>query len=99
MKTGRKDDYVVCPFCGECIPSTVKACPACGSDEKTGWSEDTYLDGVDLPVDDDYKDLVLKEFGGETVSHGSWQKRTWITVAAIGLLALAGLGMLLNLLR
>ncbi len=27
-----------------------KACPDCGSDEKTGWSEDTMYDGLDLPA-------------------------------------------------
>lgn len=25
------------------------ACPECGSDERTGWSENTLYDGLDLP--------------------------------------------------
>ena len=25
------------------------ACPECGSDEQTGWSENTLYDGLDLP--------------------------------------------------
>ena len=29
----------VCPFCGEMIDDKAKACPACGSDEHTGWSQ------------------------------------------------------------
>ena len=29
------------------------ACPECGSDEHTGWSEDTYVDGIDLPEEAD----------------------------------------------
>ncbi|MBK8801777.1 MAG: zinc ribbon domain-containing protein [Fibrobacteres bacterium] len=43
----------VCPNCGEELPGGSKFCPECGSDEKTGWSEDTYLDGVSLPYDQD----------------------------------------------
>ncbi len=26
------------------------SCPECGSDEKTGWSEDTMYDDLDLPA-------------------------------------------------
>jgi hypothetical protein len=32
------------------VPIKAKSCPDCGSDEKTGWSEDTIYDGLDLPV-------------------------------------------------
>lgn len=39
----------VCPHCGADLPERAKFCPECGSDENTGWSEDTYLDGVSLP--------------------------------------------------
>lgn len=44
----REDDFV-CPNCGAELPGSAKFCPECGSDDKTGWSEDTYLDGVSLP--------------------------------------------------
>jgi len=43
----------VCPNCGADVPGGAKSCPECGSDENTGWSEDTYLDGVSLPYEDD----------------------------------------------
>ncbi|MEM8875606.1 MAG: zinc-ribbon domain-containing protein [Planctomycetota bacterium] len=42
-----------CPHCGEEVPANAAACPACGSDEQTGWSEDTIYDGLDLPALDD----------------------------------------------
>lgn len=42
------DDFV-CPHCGAELRAGAKFCPECGSDENTGWSEDTYLDGVSLP--------------------------------------------------
>jgi len=45
------DDFV-CPHCGAELPARAKFCPECGSDDQTGWSEDTYLDGVSLPEED-----------------------------------------------
>ena len=38
-----------CPACGEHVPAGARACPACGADARTGWSEDTLYDGLDLP--------------------------------------------------
>lgn len=38
-----------CPVCGERVPAGAVACRECGSDESTGWSEDTLYDGLDLP--------------------------------------------------
>ena len=43
-------DYFNCPNCGTEVPIKAKSCPDCGSDEKTGWSEDTIYDGLDLPA-------------------------------------------------
>ncbi len=42
-------DYFICPNCGTEVPIKALSCPECGSDEKTGWSEDTMYDGLDLP--------------------------------------------------
>ena len=39
----------VCPNCGADVELDALACPECGSDERTGWSEDTIYDGLDLP--------------------------------------------------
>ncbi len=43
-------DYFACPNCGSEVPIKALACSECGSDEKTGWSEDTMYDGMDLPA-------------------------------------------------
>jgi uncharacterized membrane protein YvbJ len=43
-------DYFICPNCGAEVPVRALSCPECGSDEKTGWSEDTMYDGLDLPA-------------------------------------------------
>jgi hypothetical protein len=55
-----------CPTCGADVPANAKACPECGSDESTGWSEQARTAGLDLPQDDfDYKDFVEQEFGSK----------------------------------
>jgi hypothetical protein len=38
-----------CPNCGAQVPGGARSCPECGSDDETGWSEDTMYDGLDLP--------------------------------------------------
>lgn len=43
------DGYFVCPNCGAEVTLKALACPECGSDEDTGWSEDTMYDALDLP--------------------------------------------------
>lgn len=55
----------VCPICGETVPPKARACPGCGADEKTGWSEDAATQGLDIPepADEfDYDDFVKREF-------------------------------------
>jgi uncharacterized membrane protein YvbJ len=53
-----------CPNCGAEVPRNAKACPACGSDEQTGWSEEARADGLGLPDQEfDYDDFVSREFG------------------------------------
>lgn len=44
------DNWFTCPNCGEQVPGGALSCPACGSDEETGWSEDAAYDDLDLPV-------------------------------------------------
>ncbi|MBN1306770.1 MAG: hypothetical protein JXA18_02555 [Chitinispirillaceae bacterium] len=62
MKRDDAGDTVNCPYCGETIPRNAAACPQCGSDERTGWSEGTYLDGIDLGDNVDYEVLHRNEF-------------------------------------
>lgn len=40
-----------CANCGATIPPNARACPECGADERTGWSEQSIYDGLDLPED------------------------------------------------
>jgi hypothetical protein len=56
----------VCPNCGADVPPNARACPACGSDEKTGWSDAAQQAGLDLPDEDfDYNEFVEREFGSK----------------------------------
>ena len=62
----------ICPNCGAEVPPNAKACPECGSDEDTGWSEEARVADLDLPDENfDYKEFVQREFGGKSpVPHG-----------------------------
>ncbi len=62
----------VCPNCGAEVLPGAKACPECGSDEQTGWSEEARYAHLGLPDEDfDYDEFVRKEFGPEPVKpHG-----------------------------
>ena len=54
---------MTCPNCGAEVPPKAKACPECGSDEETGWSEAAQSSGADLPDEEfDYDDFVKREF-------------------------------------
>lgn len=77
----------ICPNCGASVPRNAKACPECGADEHTGWSEEARNAGLDLPDEDfDYQDFVQREFGkGKPVPHGlHW---FWWLVAVLVLIA------------
>jgi hypothetical protein len=54
----------ICPNCGAEVPRKARACPECGADEATGWSEKAGASGLDLPDENfDYDDFVKREFG------------------------------------
>ncbi len=79
----------VCPQCGALVPPRARACPECGSDEQTGWSERAQAQRLDLPDDEfNYDEFVQEEFGGSgrkpVKPHGI--KWLWWLVA-LGLLA------------
>jgi len=74
-------DYFICPHCEAQVPLGAAACPECGSDEKTGWSENTVYDGLDLYDDED--DLHT----GTSITSRRWAKYAMAGVAAVTLLA------------
>ncbi|MHC4943655.1 MAG: zinc-ribbon domain-containing protein [Planctomycetota bacterium] len=46
-------DYFICPNCGAEVPVKALACPKCGSDDSTGWSEDTLYDDTGIEFFDE----------------------------------------------
>tara|TARA_A100001037_G_scaffold189129_1_gene169317 strand:- start:552 stop:797 length:246 start_codon:yes stop_codon:yes gene_type:complete len=56
------DNTFACPNCGAEVRVGSPSCPGCGSDDKTGWSEDTLYDGLDLPEPyDEYSSFRQKK--------------------------------------
>ena len=77
----------VCPHCGTLVPPRAKACPECGADESTGWSDSAQADRLGIPDDNfDYDRFVKEEFAPASPKprgvHWVW----WLT--ALGLVAL-----------
>lgn len=64
-----------CPNCGEYVEAGSASCDACGSCQETGWSEESYYDGLDLPVEQDERELPKKE------------NKLWGSVVTIALVA------------
>lgn len=53
-----------CPQCGAIVPPNARACPECGADEQTGWSDDAHADRLGIPSENfDYHQFVEEEFG------------------------------------
>ncbi len=78
----------ICPVCGTEVPERARACPECGADEKTGWSERARYDELGIPDDSfDYDDFVSREFEGKKSKRKlGW---LWFTIALLLLLAFA----------
>ncbi|MGE5208135.1 MAG: zinc ribbon domain-containing protein [Alphaproteobacteria bacterium] len=76
-----------CPVCGEDVPRKALACPECGADYNSGWSDEAAYDGLDLPVDSfDYPKFVQQEFDP---SHSSGMHTAWWITGVILILAFA----------
>jgi hypothetical protein len=80
--------------CGADVPANALACPECGADEQTGWSDRARYDSLGIPDDSfDYDEFVAQEFGKKKPK----RKLGWLwCVAAIVLLASFFLGWILR---
>ncbi|MGH7971767.1 MAG: zinc-ribbon domain-containing protein [Limisphaerales bacterium] len=78
----------LCPNCGAEVPKRARACPECGADEQTGWSEQAAAAGLDLPDEEfDYDGFVQEEFGRKKpLPHGAHWIWWVVAVAMVALL-------------
>jgi len=87
----RREPPEACPVCGEDVPRNARACPECGADDLSGWSDDADATG-DLGLPDEefnYDDFVGREFGGSAKPEGiAW---LWWAAAVAALLAFAAM--------
>lgn len=76
-----------CPNCGEPVSAGARACPECGADAKSGWNDDTYLDGIDLPGED--RDFDRERFAArESGSARPRGAKAWFALALCVVIAL-----------
>ena len=78
-------DEFICPNCGAEVSPNAKVCPECGSDEKTGWSDNTVYDGTGIedPEEFDYNDWKRREVGGHDPRRTKRQWFWWVVALLI----------------
>jgi len=80
-----------CPICGADVPLRAKACPECGADEQTGWSDEAYVNQLDLPDESfDHDDFTRREFAGKTVRPYGVKWVWWIVALVMAVLFAVG---------
>ena len=83
-----------CAHCGALVPARAVACPECGSDAATGWSEQASDFAGDLPTgydddpDFDYEETLRSEglAEGGPPSRAAVRRR-WVVVVIVVLIA------------
>jgi hypothetical protein len=77
-----------CPQCGDAFPAGRPACPHCGSDAQTGWSEGTDHYAFD---DEDYEEVVADLRGGDPLERDPKWRRRKLLLRVTGLVLVAAL--------
>jgi len=68
-----------CPNCDGEVRQGAKACPHCGSDKNTGWSDQSWKDGLGIYDEDDYNETIEREFKSGREKPGLKQTIYYIT--------------------
>jgi hypothetical protein len=78
-----------CPHCGAAVPRRARACPECGSDDRTGWAPEDEIDyqAVDLPDEYDPGDWQEQEEGRKAARGG---RLVVVMLIVLGLLGVLG---------
>lgn len=89
-------DTAICGHCREEFPAGRPACPHCGSDAETGWSEDAQVDWGWAAVpeefdEDDYQSVLRDLPGGHAPPEARFLSQRQFVNLVIGLLVVAAL--------
>jgi len=88
----------ICPNCGAEVPAKARACPECGADEQTGWSDKADAQRLGLPDDEfDYDEFVKEEFGTQNKNKIRPRGMSWFWWLAAVILLIVMLAWLLHL--
>jgi hypothetical protein len=79
-----------CPVCGEHVPAGARSCPDCGADARTGWSDDTRYDGLDLP-DEAFDDDIAPQRRMPRATGRTWKDFMVVGVALLLAMVLSGI--------
>lgn len=82
-----------CPNCGATVPAGANACPECGSDESTGWSQKAYCESLGIPDPDeefDHDAFVENEFS-RTGKKTARSPLVWTIAAIVVIFVLIGI--------
>ena len=75
-------DTFECPHCGADVPNGAPACPVCGSDENTGWSEQAEIEPVFYDYDDELE-LEYEEPEGSGSFSSPWLRLALVVIAVL----------------
>jgi hypothetical protein len=84
----------ICPICGEQVPRNAKACPGCGSDEQSGYSEQAR---TDENLDWEGREFLRRGYKGPKPFLGSMNP--WVRVIVLVPFSLAVFFLVIVLLR
>jgi len=88
----------ICPQCGAEVPRNARACPECGSDEQTGWSDKAHTERLGLPDEEfDYDEFIKEEFSDQNKIRPRGIRWLWWIVAILVVVVI--LVMAMNLFR
>jgi hypothetical protein len=76
------------------VPPNAAACPGCGSDESTGWSERAQADRLGIPDEEfDYDEFIREEFDAtrKNAARPRGVQWVWWVVALILLLVMVAI--------
>jgi hypothetical protein len=97
MAFTENDTPDICPVCDTLVPDGAIACPHCGADAETGWSDRARAQNLGIPDDEPFD---ADAFAEEEFGHGRQRRLPWIWIlTGAVLLLIVAYGLLSQFLR